>query len=131
MTPENKFGLNSCYQQKRSGDWLQVLLCMLIRKRQYVNFKTNAEITNISEIYLVTHDRIALCFALLMGVNVIFTHGHRGNVYAFRLNDPVEIEAILDAQISKIKFEALIKALITMSGSAPLSKRKEASVFKA
>ena len=105
LTPENKFGLNSCYQQKRSGDWLQVLLCMLIRERQYVNFKTNAEITNISEIYLVTHDRIALCFALLMGVNVIFTHGHTGNVYAFRLTDPVEIQAILDAQISKITNE--------------------------
>ena len=101
------FGLNTCYQQKRSGDWLQVLLCMLIRERKYINFATKAEITNISEIYLVTHDRIALCFALLMGVNVIFTHGHSGKAYSFKLNDPVQIEAILDAQISKIKFENL------------------------
>ena len=105
LTPEKKFGLNSCYQQKRSGDWLQVLLCMLIRERQYINFKTKDEINNISEIYLVTHDRIALCFALLMGVNVIFTHGHSGKAYSFKLNDPAQIEAILDAQISKIKFE--------------------------
>ena len=85
---KNNFLMNSGFQQKRSGDWLQVLLCAALKdkSRPFYNFitKDKANITkNIQRVFLVTHDRIALAFALLNGVDVIFTHKGSSGKKAF------------------------------------------------
>ena len=99
-TPNQIFMLNNKFQQKRSGDWFQVLLCLLIKLREFKIYKKSGipqiegdySIQNkFTNVYLITHDRIAVAFALLMGVNVIYTHGASHSVYSFTLNNPEEI----------------------------------------
>jgi len=94
------FNMNREFQQKRAGDWLQVLLCKNIMSRRMVTFTEfsspngdNTVVDDISEVWFVTHDQIALAFALYSGVNCIFTHGHSGSIYSFRLNNPQEAMA--------------------------------------
>ena len=53
-------------QQKRSGDWLQVLSCL--------DGTRYPELPAGTPIVLCTHDRICAAYALAMGVNVLFTH---------------------------------------------------------
>jgi hypothetical protein len=87
------WNMNRRFQQKRSGDWLQVLLCKNVRDRDmgiFTDFKTKPVDKlpeQISKVYFVTHDRVALAFALYSGVDCIFTHGV--NLYKFSLDDPL------------------------------------------
>ena len=90
------FLLNSSLQQKRSGDWLQVLLCagLLDKSRpfkEYPDGKTNIT-REIQQVFFVTHDKIALAFALLNGIECIFTHFHLKSyiysVFIYKLKDP-------------------------------------------
>jgi hypothetical protein len=87
---ENTFTMNASFQQKRSGDWLQVLLCLIVLQRRYKNSNTGeADIQKLfEEIYFVTHDRIAMAFALLLGINVIFTHGESQQAISFKIQNP-------------------------------------------
>jgi hypothetical protein len=86
----NHFLFNTKLQQKRSGDWLQVLVCLLLKSRELKKFvatgpSDETEIqNNISKVYFVTHDRVALAFALLIGVDCIFTHGSSKSCYIFK-----------------------------------------------
>ena len=96
ITAEQHFLFSSALQQKRSGDWLQVLLCAAIKDhlRQFVVYgSNNVNVDDISRVFLVTHDQIALSFALLMGIDCIFTH-HNGkehfhSVFVYKILDPV------------------------------------------
>jgi len=89
------WNMNRRFQQKRSGDWLQVLLCKNVRDRDmgiFTDFKTKPvdklpKQDPISKVYFVTHDRVALAFALYSGVDCIFTHGV--TLYKFSLDDPL------------------------------------------
>ena len=90
--------LNSSLQQKRAGDWLQVLLCNSIKDksrgfRQYPDGRENIT-KKIQRVFFVTHDRIALAFALLNGIDVIFTHHncqqHFHSAFVYKLNDPIK-----------------------------------------
>jgi hypothetical protein len=87
------WNMNRRFQQKRSGDWLQVLLCKNVRDRDmgiFTDFKTKPVDKlpeQISKVYFVTHDRVALAFALYSGVDCIFTHGV--TLYKFSLDDPL------------------------------------------
>ena len=75
----NDFKFNSKIQQKRSGDWLQVLACNMLSARKFVEFAKPKEKVQIAKTYLITHDIIALAFALLNGVNCIFTYNVSNN----------------------------------------------------
>jgi len=114
----NTFTMNTSFQQKRSGDWLQVLLCLLVYQRKFKtvrNGTNNSEINDIqnqfSDIYFVTHDRIALAFALLIGVNVLFTHGDTQSVYAFKIENIEQKNQRINNQFASINEESIITDL--------------------
>jgi hypothetical protein len=65
------------YQRKRSGDWLQVLSC-LYKDREYNDTK---RIPHSNNIILVTGDRLCLYYAILMGVNVLYTTHDKKLIY--------------------------------------------------
>jgi hypothetical protein len=97
---KNNFLMNSAFQQKRSGDWLQVLLCAALKDKSrgfYSTSDTTKEnITKkLQRVFLVTHDRIALAFALLNGIDVIYTHHGKPSLHSafvYKLNNPEEEE---------------------------------------
>lgn len=83
---KNEFQYAISFLKKMSGDWLQVLLTLAITNRTrgftpYINPANRMPNThrenitkNIDRVFFVTHDRIALAFALLTGVECLFTH---------------------------------------------------------
>jgi hypothetical protein len=76
---EKEFQYAISFLKKMSGDWLQVLLTLAIasRTRGFTPYKgaSRQNITGkIDHVYFVTHDQIALSFALLMNVECLFTH---------------------------------------------------------
>jgi hypothetical protein len=95
---KNDFLFNTKFQQKRSGDWLQVLACLLLKSRPLKANNGKGPATadiekNISSVFFVTHDRIALAFALLCGVECIFTHANTKSVYVFKQSSPEQVAA--------------------------------------
>ncbi len=74
LTAEKVFENNIRYQQKRSGDWLQVLAAKDVLNRVFVNRTKDRDIYIDGETYLVTHDRIAMSYGILNGINVIFVN---------------------------------------------------------
>ena len=90
QNPDNQFKFNAKIQQKRGGDWFQVLCCLDIKNRTFTNLldRKTAEINKDSPVYFVTHDRIAVAYALLVGVNVIYLD-YYGKIGVFKNNlDP-------------------------------------------
>lgn len=76
---EKEFQYAISFLKKMSGDWLQVLLTLAIasRTRGFTPYKgaIRQNITGkIDRALFVTHDQIALSFALLMKVECLFTH---------------------------------------------------------
>jgi hypothetical protein len=86
--PEEKFNFNVKCQQKRGGDWFQVLCCLDARNRTYTrilpNDTTRSEwtIPDDCPVYFVSHDQIAVAYALLNGVNVIYLD-YYGRIFVF------------------------------------------------
>jgi len=81
------FNFNSKIQQKRGGDWFQALSCIDAKNRYITQIlPTPSEPTKLNSncpVYLVTHDRIAVSFALLNGVNVIYLD-YYGRIFVFK-----------------------------------------------
>jgi hypothetical protein len=87
-SPIEKFNFNSKIQQKRGGDWFQALSCLTAKNRNYtqilpVSDRNNKSLPPTCPVYLVTHDRIAVAFALLNGVNVIYLD-YYGRIFIFK-----------------------------------------------
>ena len=61
------------FQCKRSGDWLQALAC-LDMKRLYVGKSGVKAPLPGNKIVLVTHDKVLLWFALFLGIDVLMTY---------------------------------------------------------
>ena len=84
------FNFNSKVQQKRGGDWFQVLACHDAKNRVFTqilpeNGRRTISGDDLGPVYFVTHDRIAVSYALLNGVNVIYLD-YWGRVYVFKNN---------------------------------------------
>jgi len=124
-TDKNNFLFNTSFQQKRSGDWLQVLLCLILKSRLFKIYRkpgtpqakgdngtrNNGIQEDFTHIYFVTHDRIALAFALLCGVECLYTHAQTHAVYIFKQASP---KAIAEEQDNKIKsLNATLTTFIT------------------
>lgn len=75
---EKEFQYAISFLKKMAGDWLQVLLAVAVESRTrgftpYAAARENVT-AKIDRVFFVTHDQIALTFALLMGVECLFTH---------------------------------------------------------
>ncbi len=86
------FNFNTKIQQKRGGDWFQALSCLDARNRVYdeilPNKGKNRKLPSTCPVYFVTHDRIAVAYALLIGANVIYIDFYK-KVFVFKNNsDP-------------------------------------------
>lgn len=82
------FNFNVKCQQKRGGDWFQVLACLDARNREYVQILPSGDrsvekLESNCPIYFVTHDRIAVAYALMNGVNVVYLD-YYGGVFVFK-----------------------------------------------
>jgi len=82
------FNFNSKVQQKRGGDWFQVLACHDVKNRVFTqilpdNGRRTVSGDDLGPVYFVTHDRIAVSYALLNGVNVIYLD-YWGRIYVFK-----------------------------------------------
>ena len=87
---KDAFNFNSKCQQKRGGDWFQVLSCIDAKNRTFNQIlppptpgKQPQKIPKNCPVYLVTHDQIAVSYALFNGVNVIYLDFY-GNVFVFK-----------------------------------------------
>lgn len=93
-----KFNAHAGWIQKRSGDWLQVLACLDTHNRKF-----KPELPLGTPIFFVTHDRVALAYALLMGVNTIFIKAdHRIVVFTRKGMSTQNINDIYKKQIESI-----------------------------
>jgi len=86
-TAIEKFNFNSKIQQKRGGDWFQALSCLTAKNRDFTSILPTrgspGKLSANCPVYLVTHDRIAVAFALLNGVNVIYLD-YYGRIFIFK-----------------------------------------------
>jgi len=82
------FNFNTKIQQKRGGDWFQALSCIDARNRLITQILPTPASEPIKlpptcPVYLVTHDQIALTYALINGVNVIYSD-YYGRIFIFK-----------------------------------------------
>ena len=125
----NRFLFNTKLQQKRSGDWLQVLACAVLKSRALKQYNPpgtaprEQEIeTKITKVYFVTHDRVALAFALLLGVECIYTHAKTKSCYIFKSASLADIETANVAFLENKKNE--LNAILVRIASAASDFKK-------
>jgi hypothetical protein len=84
-----RFDLSTKWQQKRSGDWLQALHAALLKTMTF-----NPPLPPGAVPFFVSHDRIAIAYALEMGLNCLYFTGD--SVIAF--NSTPETEEVKAAR---------------------------------
>ena len=122
-TLANRFLFNTKLQQKRSGDWLQVLACAVLKSRALKQYnppgtapREQSIEKKISKVYFVTHDRVALAFALLLGVECIYTHTATKSCYIYKLASPADV-ALANALFLENKQAELVNILTKITAS--------------
>ena len=90
------FNFNTKIQQKRGGDWFQALCCTDARNRLItqvlpVPASEPTKLPSTCPVYLVTHDRIAVTYALLNGVNVIYSD-YYGRIFVFKNSSDITLK---------------------------------------
>ena len=109
-TDVRKFDANSGWIQKRSGDWLQVIACLDVHTREF-----NPPLPPGTPVFFVTHGRVALSYALLMGVNTIFIKpDHIIVVFTRADSTKQDITAIYAQQVASIGDGARVYNWLTL-----------------
>lgn len=119
LSPATVSEVMSCFFLKRSGDWCQAL-CLLDKERVYQISGTGPKAggtttlaaleTEGAEVMLMTHDRVLLAYALLLGLNVCFTNNRSSghwiiyfkNLDVFRVDDYATILESASALLSEL-----------------------------
>jgi len=96
-TPQDDFSLASKWQQKRSGDWLQVLHAALLKTMTF-----NPDLPAVFHTFFVSHDRIAIAYALAMGVPCLYFSGDSIFVFDNREENPEAARAACQASLAAI-----------------------------
>jgi len=131
---QNKFDITTKYQQKRLGDWGQCLACLDLNNRNF-NIYTPPAISaaaaaaavaveqsivksdfNRLPKFIVTHDKICVTYALLMGANVMYLD-YYGIAYIFKNQADTTLASIPYPQLL---YNTLIKEFYT-TGNDSLS----------
>lgn len=122
--PLDKFNFNSKLQQKRGGDWFQALCCLSVNNKTYSSLLPDAsrKVDFSGPVYLVTHDRIALGYALVNGVNVIYLANNK-DTYVFKNRNDTIVKAN-SVPIEQSIHKELTK-FITKEPNADLSDYKD------
>ncbi len=123
---------NVKYQQKRSGDWLQALAVQDIYNRNFIN-RAGQPVNIEGEVFFVTHDRIALTYALLSGCNALFTHYWKGNgrfLYYFKAKKPAPARGLVVNNSPAILLEYKTNAKESEVTSLINYLKKQESEFK-
>jgi hypothetical protein len=125
-SPQLVFNFNVKCQQKRGGDWFQVLCCLDARKRTYTRILPNDPnrlewtIPEKCPIYFVSHDQIAVAYALLNGVNVIYLDAF-GRIFVFKNQADPSLEGT-GKPIAEILFDGIKARLNSLPGLIDWSK---------
>ena len=82
-----QFNVGSGWAQKRSGDWLQALCCLQLKQRTF-----DKQLPEKCLPYFVSHDQIAVAYALQMGVSVVFIGVNKTECYVLK-NSELDVEA--------------------------------------
>jgi hypothetical protein len=113
------FCYNTKLQQKRGGDWFQELCCLDVMNRKYNDLSDDKrniiEIDKNYPIYFVSHDRIAVSYALLLGINVIYIDFY-GKISVFKnKNDPNTLTSNVNPKL--VLYESIYNKLYTKKSS--------------
>jgi hypothetical protein len=121
------FDFNKKCQQKRGGDWFQALSCFDVKNRVFTNIQNRNDgakaFPSNYPVYFVTHDRIAVSYALLMGANVIYLD-YYGCVFLFKNQLDENTKSS-----NKSYEEGLFEMLQNQSSSSNTSGQSELSKF--
>ena len=85
---QHEFDITTKYQQKRLGDWGQCLACLDLNNRNFMKYIEKSPSTETDQLIkdipklIVTHDKLCVTYALLMGANVIYLD-YYGIAYIF------------------------------------------------
>ena len=109
---KNHIAASAHFQCKRSGDWLQAISCLDL-KREYTSAIEidGGEIQLLpgNKIIIVTHDRILLWYALFLGIDVLFTY--KPGLATTEITEENEIEKISESERVLVYFSNVRNSL--------------------
>ena len=105
------FNFSSKCQQKRGGDWFQALACLGLTGRSFTRILPRVPLEPWTfngefPIYFVTHDRIAVAYALENGVNVIYID-YYGRIFIFKNTRDKTLVVVGGASREQLLFDNL------------------------
>lgn len=111
---KDDFILASKWQQKRSGDWFQALHAALLNTMTF-----EPPLPPGFHTFFVSHDRIAIAYALAMGVPCIYFAGDSIYVFDNRVKDPAAARAACATRLGAISQASRQEMIQWFFGSGP------------
>jgi hypothetical protein len=123
LTAKSKFDISSKWQQKRSGDWFQAIHAAMLPK-----LALNPGLPENAVPFFVSHDGIAISYALEMGVNCLFFSGDQ--IYAFTRGgaSTAEQQALCQVAIDTTARDEF-DSVLTWFGNISARKKQRADIL--